>query len=311
LESGKNFPPRDIIQRIIKVGKPAVVASDKSTTPAKVEKIANSVGAKVFEIETDLSTDKKKEIGKGTNSHEIDAVASAINAQRHLQRDIEKIEKFNEAYDLPKKEIALKVFKDKQIQTSEETEEENDSGKNENRSYLDASQDREKKRMENRIENLEDQIHQLKSELEDKKYEIETLRRRINDMREEDREEIIEKREIKRREAEIADKNREIRDLKEELKHFAIRENQYRKAVRRIFEGDSRLVPLIEEHIGSVPEEAVTSDGEILDKLEKRGSDIHRLGEVQGIELRDFIVVDNLPDKNNFESILNQYSEQA
>jgi len=70
-------------------------------------------------------------------------------------------------------------------------------------------------------------------------------------------------------------------------------------------------VPLIEGQIDFVPEEAVTSDGEILNKLEKRGSDIHRLEKVEGIELRDFVVVDELPDKNNFESILNQYREQT
>jgi predicted RNase H-like nuclease (RuvC/YqgF family) len=311
LESGKNFPPRDIIQRIIKVGKPVVLASDKSTTPDKVEKIANSVGAKIFEPEEDLSSEKKKKLGKGTNSHELDAVASALNARRHLQRDIVKIEKFDEEYDLAKKEIALKVFKDEQIEESDETGREDDSGKSENQSYLDSNEDREKKRMENQIENLEDQVNQLKSELGEKEYEIQSLRSRIDEMREEDREEVIERREIKRREAEIREKNKEIRDLKDELKDFAIRERQYKKAVRRIFEGDSRPVPLIEGQIDFVPEEAVTSDGEILNKLEKRGSDIHRLEKVEGIELRDFVVVDELPDKNNFESILNQYREQT
>jgi len=63
LESGKNFPPREIIQRIIKVGKPVVLASDKGKTPSKVSKISSSLGAKLFEPEEDLSQKKEERTG--------------------------------------------------------------------------------------------------------------------------------------------------------------------------------------------------------------------------------------------------------
>lgn len=93
LESDKEFPPREIIQRLIEVGHPVVLASDTQKMPSTVEKIASSLGAKKFEPDEDLDSSRKKQLGKGTNSHEIDAVASAVYAYNNLQRKIQKIKK--------------------------------------------------------------------------------------------------------------------------------------------------------------------------------------------------------------------------
>lgn len=306
LESGKNFPPRDIIQRVIKVGKPVVVASDKGKTPSKVDKIASSLGARLFEPASDLSSGRKKELGKGANSHELDAVASAVNAQKKLQRDIKKIRKYDKLLDKPVDDIAEKIFNELPVEEEKQVEEEDEAtSKDENSDEGDF--DREKKRLETKIDNLEGQIQQLRSELGEKEAKIEGLQEKIWEMKEEDRQEVVENREIKKREAIIRDREEEIEDLERKIEDFKIREAQYRKAIRKIFEKDHRPVPLIDEYIETVPEEVVTYDSEVLDKLEKRGAEIHHIEDVEGVELRNFIVVDELPDTEDFESVIEEY----
>jgi predicted RNase H-like nuclease (RuvC/YqgF family) len=306
LESGKNFPPREIIQRIIKVGKPVVVAADKGKTPSKVEKIASSVGAKLFEPEEDLSSERKRDLGKGANSHELDAVASAVYARKQLQRDIRKIEKYDDELDQSREVIAEKIFNDEPIRGEKEEESEEDPVE-EAESSEDPEVDPEKKRLEKKVGNLEEQVQKLRSELGEKNSTIDSMEEKIQELKEEEREEVVENREVKKREAIIRDKNDEIEKLEEELEKFRIREMQYRKALEKIFEEEHSPVPLVDEHVERVPEEAVTSDSEVLEKLEKRGAEIHHVEDVEGVELNDFVVVDELPDKTDFESVIKEY----
>jgi predicted RNase H-like nuclease (RuvC/YqgF family) len=305
LKSGKNFPPREIIQRIVKAGKPVVVASDKKETPSKVKKISSSIGAKLFEPEKDLSSRRKKELGKGTNSHEKDAVASAVHAKKQLHRDIRKIEKFNGEKDLKKVEIAERLFNDRPISEQEDTEEKTSSGKYSGKETEEENTDLEKKRLENRIENLEDYISSLKTELDSKNSRIENLEEKLREIKDEDRREIIEEREIKKREAIIRDKNREIEDLRDALTDAGVREAQYRKALQKARNGHV-IVPIVDS-VGEIEGEAVTRDYEILEKLEKQGVEIHHIEEVEGIELGQFMVVEELPDKTDFRSVIKEF----
>ncbi len=93
LESSREFPPREIIKRLVETGKPVVVACDTEKMPATVEKVASSVGARKFVPDEDLESQRKKEMGQGDNSHEIDAAASAFYAYNNLQRQIQKIDR--------------------------------------------------------------------------------------------------------------------------------------------------------------------------------------------------------------------------
>lgn len=95
LESQREFPRSEIIQRIIENGKPVIVASDTGKMPSNVEKVASSLGAKKFTPEEDLERRRKEELGRGENSHEKDAVASAMHAYKNLQREIRKIKEFS------------------------------------------------------------------------------------------------------------------------------------------------------------------------------------------------------------------------
>jgi len=123
LESRREFSHDEIIRELVEKGKPVVVASDKKEMPSTVEKIASSLGAERFEPEEDLATAKKKELGKGENSHEQDAHASVNYAYNCLQKEIRKINKHSDESDSPRNEVAKKYFEDEGFMPRQRLEE--------------------------------------------------------------------------------------------------------------------------------------------------------------------------------------------
>ncbi len=117
LESRKEFSQDEVIRQLIETGRPVVIASDRERMPSTVEKISSSRGAQRFEPENDLRSQRKNRIGKGENSHEIDAYASGIHAYNSLQKEIRKIEKISEKTRQDRKEVAKKYFSDKGLDT--------------------------------------------------------------------------------------------------------------------------------------------------------------------------------------------------
>ena len=113
LESQREFPTENIIQELIETGKTVVVSCDKDKMPATVEKIASSLGAKKFEPEEDLSSQKKQQLGVGENSHEIDASASAKHAYNQMRKKIRKIEELSDRTGKTEKEVARLYFSGK------------------------------------------------------------------------------------------------------------------------------------------------------------------------------------------------------
>ncbi|QGA80555.1 DUF460 domain-containing protein [Candidatus Nanohalobium constans] len=311
LESGKNFPPREIIQRLIKVGKPVVVASDKGKTPSKVDKISSSLGAKTFEPEEDLSQDRKKRLGKGANSHELDALASAVHAQKQLHKEIRKINKLKSQLNRDKIEVAEKVFEGEPVRKSEDAtpEEPDEYGEAGEASGSGDDVDPEKKRLEKKVENLEEQVQRLKSELGEERSEKESLRAKLSRLRDEERKEVRKEEEVQKREAEIKRKNQEIEELEEEISDYRIREKQYRKAVRKIFHEDRDLVRVVDKSVEEVPEKAVTRNKDLIEVLENRGCNIYHVDRVEGVELSDFYLVESFPEPKNFESIIEDYKD--
>lgn len=110
LESQREFPRSEIIQSIIESGKPVIVASDTGKMPSNVEKVASSLGAEKFVPKEDLERQRKQELGRGENSHEKDAVASAMHAYKNLQREIRKIKKFSRENEKELGDVADSYF---------------------------------------------------------------------------------------------------------------------------------------------------------------------------------------------------------
>ena len=106
LESRLEFPHDEVIETIIGSGYPLIITTDKENIPSTVDKIASSLGSKRFIPENDLSRDRKRELGKGDNSHEKDAYAAALHAYKRMRKQIRKINRRNEREDREKLNIA-------------------------------------------------------------------------------------------------------------------------------------------------------------------------------------------------------------
>ncbi|PSG99411.1 MAG: hypothetical protein BRC29_04815 [Nanohaloarchaea archaeon SW_7_43_1] len=107
LISRKEFSHHKIIRTIVENGYPLVIAADREEIPSTVDKIASSLGAKKFTPENDLSRKRKDKLGKGDNSHEKDAYASALHAYKSLSKQIRKINSRAET-DSEKLDVARK-----------------------------------------------------------------------------------------------------------------------------------------------------------------------------------------------------------
>lgn len=308
LESGKNFPPSEIIERIVKVGSPVVVASDKGKTPSTVEDIATSLGAEIFEPEEDLDSRRKRELGKGTNSHEKDAAASAMYAYNSLQREIKKIEKYNNKLEIDRPQVAKRYFSDKPIEPEDEDETEKKEETNDE-SQSQNQVDREKQRLRSKVENLEEQIESLKSELGEEKSKNKKLRQKYEDLKQNKRDEIVKDQEIRKREGIIKEKNREIEDIEEELENAEIREEQYREAISKL-KNNAEIVPIIDERTEEIPDKAVTRSEEVEEKLQERGFNVHHVDNIDGVELAYHHVVEDFPDTaEDFKEIIEDYRD--
>ncbi|WEL23545.1 DUF460 domain-containing protein [Candidatus Nanohalovita haloferacivicina] len=313
LHSSKNFPPSQIIEKIIETGKPIVVTSDKAKMPSKVDKIASSLGAETYVPDRDLEQDKKKELGHGENSHEIDAAASAINAYNNMQREIRKIEKFSNELEEEKTVIADRYFSNQPIrqqnQENKEEQEQEPQKINVEESRPEKEEvDPEKERMEAKIQNLEEQVNELKSEMGEMEAENDRLRGKVDKIKEEDRQEVLKEQEITKREAKLKKKNSRIQELEEKLEKTEIREEQYKKALKKLSNG-GELIEIVTHRTDQVPDKSLTRSEELKEKLEARGFNIRHVEEVEAVELERYAVVEEFPKAKNFRKVIDEYRE--
>jgi predicted RNase H-like nuclease (RuvC/YqgF family) len=94
----------EIINYILKFGKPVLVASDVNPLPKNIEKISTSLGCEAYYPEVSLSNlEKAKMIKKYKeeikNSHQKDALAAGIKAFRNYHSLFLKVEEILEKLD--------------------------------------------------------------------------------------------------------------------------------------------------------------------------------------------------------------------
>jgi len=320
LESGKNFPPREIISKIIETGKPVIVTSDKAKIPSKVEKIANSVGAKKFIPEEDLSSERKRELGSGENSHEEDAVAAALHAYKQLRSNIDKIEELSGEMemDMEKSEIASRYFSDElptpgseeetqEAEKKEEKTEENIQGEQKQDSDPDPELYRRRaEKLETKVRNLEEQVEDLKNRLEFREQQRRNIQSKYDKLKDGKKEEMLKEQEISKREGIINDKEEKIEELEEKFQRSRIREKQYEKALELIAEG-GQLLPIIDENFEESPDASVTRSEELRDELRSQGEKIFHVDEVEGVELLEKFVVDGEELDEDPDDIIEKY----
>lgn len=97
LDSSRDISLDEIIKRVMKIGSPVIVGTDKSKIPDLVEKFSARTGSKISSPEEDLRVEEKKLITRDfhyKDSHEMDALAGALFAYKKILRTIEKIKSF-------------------------------------------------------------------------------------------------------------------------------------------------------------------------------------------------------------------------
>ncbi len=107
--SEKGLDLDSLISRLLKLGRVIVVGTDKLKIPSFVESASVKLGARIFGPSEDVRVDDKREMTSGfsfNNSHEMDALASALLAFRKIRPLLSKIRSFLE------KENRLGAFED-------------------------------------------------------------------------------------------------------------------------------------------------------------------------------------------------------
>jgi len=105
--SARGMSSGELIKTLQDSGQPVAFATDKMKVPAYVSAVAAKFNARVYHPSKDLAVADKKAILAGRvkgNTHELDALASALFAYREMRPLIEKIDTFVSRHD--KGEIA-------------------------------------------------------------------------------------------------------------------------------------------------------------------------------------------------------------
>ncbi|MHC1600191.1 MAG: DUF460 domain-containing protein [Candidatus Methanospirareceae archaeon] len=228
--SAKNYSISDAVARIISYGRPLLVVSDVTPTPALVKKIGSIFASPVHDLDESLSTEEKIALTKGEgyeykNAHERDALAACVNAFRGYKKKFAQVQKktpagvnAEEVKALVVKGVSISAAINRLIGTGEErrkvTEEERreeKKGSEEKESKIILRLRGLLKDKGERIEMLEERATALKASLKEKDREIRRLKRKLDSMRLESAREIKKAEEIRKRDTEIERLREEVR----------------------------------------------------------------------------------------------------
>lgn len=97
--SAKQFSLSDLVSLVINHGQPIAVGCDKKVAPSFVQRFSAKFNARLLWPRQDMLVEEKKQATAGYdygNAHEMDALASALFAYRHLEAQIRRVERFVE-----------------------------------------------------------------------------------------------------------------------------------------------------------------------------------------------------------------------
>jgi len=112
--SGKDFGMSELINNIIRFGRPLLVGCDKNPPPWFAESLAVKLGAKLSYPKYDLRVNEKRMLVKKydvkLNAHEVDALSSAVFALEKHRNFFAKIERFIQEKNKAELEEAVKLI---------------------------------------------------------------------------------------------------------------------------------------------------------------------------------------------------------
>ncbi len=227
VKSKKGWRSGEVIEFISSIGKPVVIATDKSVAPDYVQKIKAAFNAVLYTPKDDISVDKKRELAaryKPMNDHERDAVAAAIDAFNSYKNKLRNIEK-RVPRGVDSDRIKAEMIRGRQVRFREGREtEEDEKEKRVSKTKMDEAAREEIRRRERTIKELREENRILRERIEEMKREIDRLRSKLVALSKEEHERIRRdnvvktlQNEIKNLRIEIKEKDEVIERLKERV----------------------------------------------------------------------------------------------
>ncbi|WP_202318376.1 DUF460 domain-containing protein [Archaeoglobus neptunius] len=224
VRSKKGWGSAEVVEYISSLGKPVVVATDKSNPPELVSKVRASFNSVLYTPREDLSVDKKKTLAsrfRTVNDHERDALAAAIDAFNSYKNKLSNVEKRIPAgmdSDRVKAEI-IKGTPLHEIFANQLREE-----KAVKKAHSETVSREEILKRDRIIEELKEDNRILSRKISELRSEIEKLRERMAAISREEHERIRRDNYVRNLEREVyelrkrlREKDREIEDLKEKI----------------------------------------------------------------------------------------------
>ncbi len=256
LGSKKYYPISELIKKILSFGRPVLISTDKKKIPPKVNKIASSLNCKIFKPDHDLKVKEKEAIVNipVSNSHERDALASALFAFKAYSSTFNRIDKVLSSMKLKKYSQVVKemIIMKKAKNISEAIEklkpkkvkkEFKQKIREINLDWKEKAQELEKKLKEERkryeiLKIYSEKIEERVKELEEQKraYLEEEMRKN-----EEMRRKVIKEREIRKRDILIKQLRFEVGRLRDLLKVYE-KEIEKQRELKEI--ENSNFVPI-------------------------------------------------------------------
>lgn len=190
VKSYKNPDREVVIEAILSIGKPVIIAVDVSKPPEYVRKISSLLDSILFTPEEDMSIDEKQRIVNEYSSiykidipdwHSRDALAAAVKAYKQVKPLIDEVEsKIRGIGDIDRDDVVAQVLKGKAL--SEVLEdlfrkrlEREVTVLGEERTSITRRQSEEEERLRQKIVELESTVRRLEAELKRKEDIIRNL----------------------------------------------------------------------------------------------------------------------------------------
>lgn len=268
IHSSKNMDRNDIINMILAVGSPVIIATDVAEVPETVKKLAAMVKAQLYVPSRNLSSVEKNEIVSNivkrypwisvNDTHERDALVAAYKAYQSLEDKFKHIEHSLKKYGITLDEDRIKVAIIKGKTLAEAIEEElerimeQDIGfSQEQAETINQEQKREsiksscEKRIETKIRALEAEKKRLIQEIKDLTSRLEALELELKNLKTlHDVEENV-FREIEKLRLENKSLREQVRKLKEDINRLVDENTRLKETIKTIVFNNYIPIPVV------------------------------------------------------------------
>lgn len=261
--SGRELDRGDIHSLLIKLGNPALVATDKTPPPEMCRKLAASLGALLYAPQRSLSTGEKEAIVAEfikqhptieiKNSHERDALAAALKAYSEFQEKLEKLShRLKEIgfYDINLQKYKVKVLMNEDLSSIIE-EVINDYVREERKepqiilkSDVASQARRAEEVLKERINTLEKEREFYKQRVLELERSVRDLSSRLDSMFSELNEKILKDRKISELMQRVRNLEAHLRILENENNALKSRAINYENLFMKLYAGTHVLVPV-------------------------------------------------------------------